>query len=164
MSQTGAVAVIYGPTASGKSDLAVALAERLNGIIINADSLQVYAELSILTARPDQAAMAQVPHRLFGVLPAAQACSAAWWRDATLQEITAAHAAGKHPILVGGTGLYIKTLIEGLSPVPTADPQARAKATALYERHGFTDTGELGDLLSDGVGRERVMAKSLAAV
>jgi tRNA dimethylallyltransferase len=133
---TGAVAVLYGPTASGKSDLAVVLAERLNGVVINADSLQVYAELRILTARPDEAAMARAPHHLFGVLPAAQACSAAWWRDAALQEIAAAQAAGKHPILVGGTGLYLKTLIEGLSPVPTADLEARARATALYEQLG----------------------------
>jgi len=133
---TGAVAVIYGPTASGKSDLAVALAERLNGVVINADSLQVYAELAILTARPDAAAMARAPHRLFGVLPAAQACSAAWWRDAALAEIGAAHAQGRHPILVGGTGLYLKTLMEGLSPVPTADEAARAKATALHGEIG----------------------------
>jgi len=133
---TGAVAVLYGPTASGKSDLAVTLAERLNGVVINADSLQVYAELEILTARPDAAAMARAPHRLFGVLPAAQACSAAWWRDAALDEIAAAHAAGKHPILVGGTGLYLKTLMEGLSPVPAANEEARAKATALYSEVG----------------------------
>ncbi|HEX4505089.1 MAG TPA: tRNA (adenosine(37)-N6)-dimethylallyltransferase MiaA [Alphaproteobacteria bacterium] len=136
MRLTGAVAVIYGPTASGKSDLAAALAERLNGVVINADSLQVYAELSILTARPGDDAMARAPHRLFGVLPAAQACSAARWRDVALQEIAAAHAAGRHPILVGGTGLYLKTLIEGLSPVPTADPEARAKASAVYEELG----------------------------
>jgi len=133
---TGAVAVLYGPTASGKSDLAVALAERLNGVVINADSLQLYAELRILTARPDEDALARAPHRLFGVLPAAEASSAAWWRDAALAEIGAAHAAGKHPILVGGTGLYLKILMEGLSPVPTADPQARAKATALYAEIG----------------------------
>ena len=87
MTRTGAVAVLYGPTASGKSDLAVALAERLNGVVINADSLQVYAELKVLTARPNEAAMARAPHRLFGVLPAAQACSAAWWRDAALAKI-----------------------------------------------------------------------------
>lgn len=138
MKQTGAVAVLYGPTASGKSDLAVALAERLNGVVINADSLQVYAELQILTARPDDAALARAPHRLFGVLPAAEAGSAAWWRDAALAEIAAAHMAGQYPILAGGTGLYLKTLMEGLSPVPTADPQARARATALYEQIGGT--------------------------
>jgi tRNA dimethylallyltransferase len=133
---TGAVAVLYGPTASGKSDLAAALAKRLDGVVINADSLQVYAELSILTARPGEDAMAQAPHRLFGVLSAAEAGSAAWWRDAALAEIAAAHAAGKYPILAGGTGLYLKTLMEGLSPVPTSDPGARAKATALYGEIG----------------------------
>jgi tRNA dimethylallyltransferase len=134
--QTGAVAVLYGPTASGKSDLAVALAERLNGVVINADSLQLYAELRILTARPDEDALARAPHRLFGVLPAAEASSAAWWRDAALTEIGAAHAGGRYPILVGGTGLYLKTLMEGLSPVPTANVEARAKATALYAEIG----------------------------
>ena len=127
------VVVLYGPTASGKSDLAIALAEGLDGVVINADSVQLYAELEILTARPDPAALARVPHRLFGVLPAAQAGSASWWRDAALAEIAAANAAGKRAILAGGTGLYLKTLIEGLSPVPTADPAARAQATALYE-------------------------------
>jgi tRNA dimethylallyltransferase len=132
VTQTGAVAVLYGPTASGKSDIAIALAERLDGVVINADSLQVYAELQILTARPDSDTTARAPHRLFGVLPAAEAGSAAWWRDAALAEIAAAHAAGQYPILVGGTGLYLKTLMEGLSPVPTADQEARAKATALY--------------------------------
>lgn len=131
-----AVVVLYGPTASGKSDLAIALAERLNGIVINADSLQVYAELEILTARPDKTALARAPHRLFGVLPAAEAGSAAWWRDAVLTEIAAAHAAGKRAILAGGTGLYLKTLIEGLSPVPTADMAARARATELYDKIG----------------------------
>ncbi len=130
------VVVLYGPTASGKSDLAAALAERLDGIVINADSLQVYRELEILTARPDRATLDRAPHRLFGVLPAAEAGSAAWWRDAALAEIAMAHAAGKRAILAGGTGLYIKTLIEGLSPVPTADLAARAQATALYDAIG----------------------------
>lgn len=130
------VVVLYGPTASGKSDLAAALAERLNGVVINADSLQVYSELKILTARPDDAARARAPHRLFGILPAVEASSAAWWRDAALAEIAAAHAAGKRAILAGGTGLYLKTLIDGLSPVPAADMKARAQATALYSAIG----------------------------
>jgi tRNA dimethylallyltransferase len=128
--------VLYGPTASGKSDLAVALAEALDGVVINADSMQVYAELKILTARPNEAALARAPHRLFGVLSAAQAGSAAWWRDAAMAEIAAAQSAGKRAILAGGTGLYLKTLIEGLSPVPTADIDARAQATALYAEIG----------------------------
>ena len=130
------VLVLYGPTASGKSGAALTLAERLDGTIINADSLQVYAELRILTARPDAAAEARAPHRLYGVLPAATAASAAWWRQQALSEIAAAHAAGRRAILVGGTGLYIKALIEGLSPVPPADEAARARATALYETLG----------------------------
>lgn len=130
------VVVIYGPTASGKSDLATSLAERLNGAVINADSLQIYSELRILTARPDEAASARAPHWLFGVLPASQAGSAAWWRDAALKQIAAVRDAGQRPILVGGTGLYLKTLMEGLSPVPTADLAARGDATALYDRLG----------------------------
>ncbi len=130
------VVVLYGPTASGKSDLAVALAEALDGVVINADSLQLYEELRILTARPDADALSRAPHRLFGVLPAAEAGSAAWWRDAALAEIAAAQGAGKRAILAGGTGLYLKALIEGLSPVPTADMEARAEATARYAEIG----------------------------
>jgi tRNA dimethylallyltransferase len=130
------VIVVYGPTASGKSDLALSLAERLDGVVINADALQVYAELRILTARPGPQADARAPHRLYGVLPAAVAGSAAWWREAALAEIAAAHATGKRAILAGGTGLYINALIDGLSPVPAADEAARAKATALYVELG----------------------------
>jgi tRNA dimethylallyltransferase len=130
------VIVVFGPTAGGKSALALALAERLDGVVINADSLQVYAELEILTARPGPEATARAPHRLDGVLPAATAGSAAWWRDAALAEIAAAHAAGRRAILTGGTGLYINTLIAGLSPIPPADEAARAKATELYAELG----------------------------
>ena len=126
------VPVLYGPTAAGKSSLAVALAERIGGVVINADALQLYAELHILTARPDAAALDRVPHRLYGILPSAEAGSAAWWRDVALAEIAQAQAAGLMPILVGGTGLYLKSLIEGLSPVPPSDETARAEATALY--------------------------------
>lgn len=132
----GPVLVVIGPTASGKSGLALDLAERLNGVVINADSLQVYAELSILTARPDDEQLARVPHRLYGVLPAAVPGSVAWWRDAALAEIAAAQAAGQVPIVTGGTGLYVKALIEGLSPVPPADAAARDHATRLYDSMG----------------------------
>ena len=132
------VIVLYGPTASGKSDLAVTLAEQLDGVVINADSLQLYTELRILTARPGNSAMARAPHRLFGILPASQTSSAAWWRDKALAEIAEAHAAAKYAIVTGGTGLYLKTLIEGLSPVPAANMEARSQATALYEELGGT--------------------------
>jgi tRNA dimethylallyltransferase len=134
--QAAPVVVLYGPTASGKSGLALTLAERLDGVVINADSLQVYAELEILTARPGRDALSRAPHRLYGVLPAAAAGSAAWWRTAALGEIRAALAQGKRAIVTGGTGLYLGALIEGLSPAPPADAEARAAATALYEKIG----------------------------
>ncbi len=130
------VIVLYGPTASGKSAFALTLAERLDGVIVNADSLQVYRELEILTARPDAAALARAPHRLYGVLPASEAGSVAWWRDAALAEIQDAHKTGKRAIVTGGAGLYLLALMRGLSPLPTADHEARAQATALYEELG----------------------------
>jgi tRNA dimethylallyltransferase len=132
----GPVVILYGPTASGKSGLAIQLAERLGGSVINADSLQVYAELEILTARPSADAASRVPHRLYGVLPAREPSSAAWWRLQALAEIRRAQENGLVPILTGGTGLYIKALMEGLSPVPGADRETRALATALYAELG----------------------------
>ena len=133
---TGTVAVVYGPTASGKSGLALELAERLNGAVINADAIQLYGELEILTARPGPDAMARAPHLLYGVLSSATASSAAWWREAALREIARAQSEGRLPILAGGTGLYIKALVEGLSPVPPSDIDARKAATALYAEIG----------------------------
>ena len=112
------VALVAGPTASGKSGLALALAEAFNGVVINADSMQVYRELAILTARPEAAALAAAPHRLYGVLSVRDACSAGRWREMALAEIGAAHDAGKLPILAGGTGLYLKALVEGLATLP----------------------------------------------
>ncbi|MDF2763898.1 MAG: tRNA delta(2)-isopentenylpyrophosphate transferase [Rhodospirillales bacterium] len=112
------VIIVAGPTASGKSALALDLARALGGWVINADSMQVYRELRILTARPSPEEEALAPHRLYGVLPAAEACSAARWREMALAEIAQAHAAARLPVLCGGTGLYLRALIEGLSPIP----------------------------------------------
>jgi tRNA dimethylallyltransferase len=123
--------LIAGPTASGKSSLALALAERANGVIVNADSAQVYRDLAIVTARPDAAAEARVPHRLYGTRDGADACSAAEWAADAKAAIAEAHAAARLPILVGGTGLYLRTLIEGIAPVPPIDPAVRAWARAL---------------------------------
>ncbi len=128
--------IVAGPTASGKSALALALAQRLGGTVINADSMQVYAELRILTARPSPAEEALAPHRLYGVRPAAQPGSAAWWRDAALAEMEAAHAAGSLPILCGGTGLYFAALVDGLSDIPDPGDTARAQARALLAAEG----------------------------
>ena len=118
--------IVAGPTASGKSALALALAERFGGTIINADSMQVYRELRVLTARPSPADEARVPHRLYGVRPAAEASSVAWWRAAAL----AAMAEASLPILCGGTGLYLASLTEGLAAIPDPGGAARAEARA----------------------------------
>ena len=118
--------LIAGPTASGKSGLAVALAERLDGVVINADSMQVYRELAILTARPSPADQQRAPHALYGFVTGAEAYSAGRYAVDVAQAIAAARTLGRVPIVVGGTGLYFKVVLEGLSPVPAADPQVRA--------------------------------------
>lgn len=128
---TKSIALIAGPTASGKSALALRLAEIADGVVINADASQVYADLRILTARPDEAESARAPHRLFGYRDAATACTAADWAEEARHEIGLAHAAGKLPILVGGTGLYLRTLIYGIAPIPEIDPGVRAEVRAL---------------------------------
>jgi len=126
------VALIAGPTASGKSALAVALAQMAGeAVVVNADASQVYADLAILSARPSAEEMADVPHRLFGHVDAAQAHNAARWSDEARSEISHAHAAGKVPILVGGTGLYLRTLLYGIAPVPEIDPTVREAVRAL---------------------------------
>lgn len=130
------VALIAGPTASGKSDLAVRLALALKNagkgaVIVNADSAQVYADLQVLSARPTPADMRGVPHRLFGAWDGAQACSAADWANAARRELRNAHAAGVVPILVGGTGLYIRTLLEGIAPIPAIDEDIRNQVRAM---------------------------------
>jgi tRNA dimethylallyltransferase len=128
--------LVAGPTASGKSALALALAERLHGTIINADSMQVYRELCVLTARPTPQDEVRVPHRLYGVRPAALPGSAAWWRGEALAAMQAAHDAGRLPIVTGGTGLYFASLTTGLADIPDSGPQARAEARALLQELG----------------------------
>jgi len=131
-----AVVIIAGPTASGKSALALALAEAYGGTIINADSQQIYRDLKILTSRPGAAEEARVPHRLYGFLDAAERGSAARWRDLALAEIAVSLDAGRLPILVGGTGLYLRALLAGLAPVPDIPPAIREEASALYRELG----------------------------
>ena len=112
------VTVIGGPTASGKSRAALRLAEAHDGVVINADAMQVYRDLAILTARPGPDALARAPHALYGVLDAAERGSAASWRDRAARAIDSALADGRAPIVVGGTGLYLRALMHGLAPVP----------------------------------------------
>lgn len=130
------VLVVAGPTGSGKSALAVDLARTHDGIVINADSMQVYRELRVLTARPTAAEEAAVPHRLYGALSAAERCSAGRWLRLALPEIEAAFAAGKVPVVVGGTGLYLRALMQGLADVPEIPAADVAHAQARYEALG----------------------------
>jgi tRNA dimethylallyltransferase len=130
------VVIVAGPTASGKSALALALAEAYGGTVINADALQAYRDLRILAARPDAAAEARAPHRLYGYLDAAERGTAARWRDLALVEIAAAVAAGRLPIVTGGTGLYLRALTAGLAAVPDIPPAVRMEAATLYRDLG----------------------------
>ncbi len=126
------LALIAGPTASGKSALALALALAHGGTVINADASQVYADLRILTARPSPEEEARAPHRLFGHVDGADtAYSAPRWAAEAQAAIAESVAVGRLPILVGGTGLYLRTLIDGISPVPEIDPAIRAEVRAM---------------------------------
>jgi tRNA dimethylallyltransferase len=128
--------MIAGPTCSGKSALALGLAERLGGVVINADAMQCYRELRVVTARPTPAEEARVPHRLYGVRAGAEPGDVAWWRGAALAAMREAHEAGRLPILCGGTGLYFWSLARGLVAVPPVPGAVRAEARA--------DLAELG--------------------
>ncbi|MEA3037913.1 MAG: tRNA dimethylallyltransferase [Sphingomonadales bacterium] len=132
------LALIAGPTASGKSALALALAERTGGVVINADSAQVYADLRILSARPTPADEARAPHRLYGYRDAALPCSAADWAAEAKREIAEAHGEGRLPILCGGTGLYIRTLLDGIAPVPEIDPAIRDAVRSYGVAHNYS--------------------------
>ncbi|MFA7586807.1 MAG: isopentenyl transferase family protein, partial [Novosphingobium sp.] len=130
------LALIAGPTASGKSDCAVNLALALQSagrqaVVINADSAQVYADLAVLSARPTESEMRGIEHRLFGTWDGATACSAADWAARARAEIEHVHASGAIPILVGGTGLYLRTLLDGIAPVPEIASPVRAEVRAM---------------------------------
>lgn len=130
------VLVIAGPTASGKSSLAIALAQQIEvagrrAVILNADSAQVYADLRIVSARPGPAEMGGIEHRLYGYRDGADPCDAASWATAATGEIRALHQRGAVPVLVGGTGMYLSALIDGIAPVPPIDPAVRAEVRAL---------------------------------
>lgn len=110
--------MVAGPTASGKSALAIDLARAFDGVVINADSMQIYRDLTIVTACPDGAELAQAPHRLYNTLDGAEACSVGRWLGFVTEEVAAARAAGKVPILCGGTALYLNAAQHGMSEIP----------------------------------------------
>lgn len=130
------VLIICGPTASGKSALALSVAQAFGGVIINADSMQVYRELRVLTARPDGHDEALVPHRLYGIASVADVFSAGRWRDLAIAEIEATHQAGALPIVCGGTGFYLKALTEGLSDIPAIPAEIRARVRSEQQEVG----------------------------
>jgi tRNA dimethylallyltransferase len=132
--------LIAGPTASGKSAAALALAERIGGVIINADSMQVYAEAPILTAQPDAMAKARVPHLLYGHVSAHEAYSVGLWAEDAQAALMQAKTMDKVPVFVGGTGMYFMALEEGLATIPPIPDDVRAAARALLDEIGV---GEL---------------------
>jgi len=123
--------LIHGPTASGKTKLAIALAKRFGGEIINADAMQVYRDLNVLSARPDAEELAQAPHHLFGHVDAATRYSTGAWVKEAGGLIASLRTADRVPIVVGGTGLYLMALTEGLSEIPAIPEEARAEARAM---------------------------------
>lgn len=125
-----------GPTASGKSALALAVAERIGGEIVNADSMQVYRDFRILTARPTPEEEARAPHHLYGHIDAADLYSTGRWLTDAMAAIARIRARDKTPIIVGGTGLYFKALTQGLADIPAADPEIRAALRERAEQEG----------------------------
>ena len=134
-----AALVLTGPTASGKSELALMLAERLDGEIISADSAQVYRGMDIGTAKPDAATQARVPHHLIDIRDPADPYSAADFRTDAIDLVRQIQGRSRLPIIAGGTMLYLKALKEGLSPLPEADPQLRADILAEGEAKGWPE-------------------------
>lgn len=140
------VIIIGGPTASGKTSCAIDFASQYNGVIINADSMQIYEELPILTAHPTKYEMESVSHKLYGVTTGNKSLSVAGWQALAIQEINQCHENNKVPIIVGGTGMYLQALLFGLSDVPEIDSAIRQKARSLCAELG---SGEFHKLLEE---------------
>jgi tRNA dimethylallyltransferase len=132
------VIIVAGPTASGKSALALAIAIKFGGAVINADSMQIYRGLEILTAAPDDAARKQVPHYLYGVRDPGDPCSAGEWRDLAVAEIHRADDAGLLPVVTGGTGLYLRSLMTGIAAMPPVPADIRESVRARLTAQGAT--------------------------
>lgn len=148
--------LIAGPTASGKSGLALRLAEELGGVVINADSMQVYRELRVLTARPGADEVARVPHALYGFVSGREAYSAGRYAADVARVLVDAEQQARRPIIVGGTGLYFKTLLEGLSPIPPVPEEVRALWRTRAAEEGS------GAMHAELAARDPLMAERLA--
>ncbi|MEH6662651.1 MAG: tRNA (adenosine(37)-N6)-dimethylallyltransferase MiaA [Parasphingorhabdus sp.] len=147
------VALVVGPTASGKSALALDIAKKQPSVIINADSAQVYGDLTILSARPTEEEMQGIEHQLFGYIDGIEACSAARWASDAKTAIAEAHARDLLPILVGGTGLYVRILLDGIAPIPEIDPEIRQEIRQMETLEAYRALQDL-----DPVSAERLNA------
>jgi tRNA dimethylallyltransferase len=158
--------VIAGPTASGKSALALALAEQIGGVIVNADATQIYRDLPILSAAPDDEERARAEHRLFAVEDGALPCSAADWAEMARGEIADIHGAGRTPILVGGTGLYLRTLLDGIAPVPPIDAEVRrqVRKTPVEENRARLEQLDSGAAVRLGPADTARIARALEVI
>ncbi|XHC20079.1 tRNA (adenosine(37)-N6)-dimethylallyltransferase MiaA [Oceanicaulis alexandrii] len=157
MAVTPDILLLAGPTASGKSALSLHAAKALDGEVINADSMQVYDGLSVITARPEPHEMAGVPHHLFGVMYPSERCSVGAWAKLAIAAVRDITGRGKRAVFVGGTGLYFKALVEGLAPTPEVPQAISDEVAALYERGGVEALRAEADAL-DPVGAARIEA------
>jgi tRNA dimethylallyltransferase len=157
MAVTPDILLLAGPTASGKSALSLHAARALDGEIINADSMQVYDGLSVITARPEPHEMAGVPHHLFGVMDPGERCSVGAWAKLAVDAVREITGRGKRAVFVGGTGLYFKALVEGLAPTPEVPQAISDEVAALYERGGLEALRAEAEAL-DPVGAARIEA------
>ena len=133
---SGRYLMICGPTAAGKSGVALALAEQGGGVVINADSMQLYRDLRVVTARPDPQDEARAPHRLYGVVDGAERASVAAWLRMVAQEVGAAREVGRLPIIVGGTGMYLQAALEGIAPIPDVPTDIHASCVEELSEMG----------------------------
>ena len=148
--------MIAGPTASGKSQLAIDLALAFNGEVVNADSMQLYADLSILTARPSAVDKNVVPHHLYGILDGMERASVATWLTLAAEAMASIRARGRIPIVIGGTGMYLNAAIRGIAPIPNVPAKIHDNTIALYHKiGGAAFRQKLGSSTLCVVGRRR---------
>ena len=133
------IILLAGPTASGKSKLAIQLAKKLNGQIINADSMQIYKEFTILSSRPNSKETRKAKHHLYGIISVKKHFSAGDWLKLAKNKIKLCYKLKKIPIIVGGTGLYFNTITKGISKIPSIDTQMRNKVRNLFKRLGYKE-------------------------
>ena len=131
------IILLGGPTASGKSKLAIQLAKKINGEIINADSMQIYNEFSILSSRPNNNEIKKIKHHLYGIISVRKPFSAGEWLKLTKTKVDQCHKKNKVPIIVGGTGLYFNTITKGISKIPNVDLTIRNKVRSLFKKIGY---------------------------